>query len=303
MWFKNLLIYRFSRPLELSIEQLETKLADFTFSPCGSQDLSKFGWVKPLGKAGSELTHGIEQNILICAKKEEKVLPASIVKDMLQDKVEAIETEQGRGLKKKEKDALKEDIVQQLLPRAFPRSSQTFAWICPKLDLLIIDSSSAKKADDLIALLRKCIGSLPVTPLMLDTPADVTMTDWLDKGDLASGFILGDEAELRSALEHGGIIRCKEQDLSSDEIKHHLAADKFVTKLALDWNGSVSFLLGDDMSIKRLKFSDIVKEKNDDIPSEDYAAKFDADFALMTGELELFIPDLIAALGGEVTKD
>ncbi|MFT5880307.1 MAG: recombination associated protein RdgC [Moritella sp.] len=299
MWFKNLLIFRFTRPFELNIEQLETKLADFPFSPCGSQDLSKFGWVKPLGKSGHALTHGIESNILICAKKEDKVLPASVVKDMLQEKVDTIEAEQGRGLKKKEKDALKEDIVQQLLPRAFPRSSQTFAWICPEQDLLVVDASSAKKADDMIALLRKCIGSLPVVPLTLSTPADVTMTDWLNNGAATPGFELGDEAELRSALEHGGIIRCKEQDLTSEEIKHHLNADKLVTKLALDWKESLSFLLGEDVSVKRLKFSDIVKEQNDDVAADDYAAKFDADFALMTGELMRFIPELITALGGE----
>ena len=299
MWFKNLLIYRFTRPFELDIEQLESKLDDFPFSPCGSQDISKFGWIKPLGKAGQALTHGVADNILICAKKEDKVLPAGVIKDMLQEKVENIEAEQGRGLKKKEKDALKEDIVQQLLPRAFPRSSQTFAWICPSLDLLVVDASSAKKADDLIALLRKCVGSLPVVPLTLATPADVTMTDWLNSAAASTGFELGNEAELRSALEHGGIIRCKEQDLTSEEIKHHLNADKLVTKLALDWKESISFLLSEDVSVKRLKFSDVLKEQNDDVAADDYAAKFDADFALMTGELMRFIPDLIDALGGE----
>jgi len=220
---------------------------------------------------------------------------------MLQEKVDTIEAEQGRGLKKKEKDALKEDIVHQLLPRAFPRSSQTFAWICPSQDLLVVDASSAKKAEDLIALLRKCVGSLPVVPLALTTPADVTMTEWLNNGSAAPRFELGDEAELRSALEHGGIIRCKEQDLTSDEIQHHLNADKLVTKLALDWSESLSFLLGEDMSVKRLKFSDLIREQNDDVATDDYAAKFDADFALMTGELMRFIPDLITALGGEET--
>lgn len=302
MWFKNLLVFRFTRPFELDIEQLESKLADFPFVPCGSQDVSKVGWVKPLGKSGHALTHGVADNILICYKKEDRVLPASVIKEMLQEKVDAIESEQGRSLKKKEKDALKEDIVHQLLPRAFPRSSQTFAWICPSQDLLVVDASSAKKADDITALLRKCIGSLPVVPLTLETPADVTMTDWLNQGAAAPGFELGDEAELRSALEHGGIIRCKEQDLTSEEIKFHLNADKLVTKLALDWRESLSFLLGEDMSIKRIKFSDVVKEQNDDVAADDFAAKFDADFALMTGELSRFIPELIAAMGGEAPK-
>ena len=45
-------------------------------------------------------------------------------------------------------------------------------------------------------------------------------------------------------MEHGGIIRCKQQDLMSEEIKNHLANDKLVTKLALNWGETLSFVLG-----------------------------------------------------------
>ena len=151
----------------------------------------------------------------------------------------------------------------------------------------------------MLALLRKSIGSLPVVPLALKNPPEITMTEWLNGTTPPAGFTLGDEVELRSALEHGGIIRAKEQDLLSEEMKAHLLADKLVTKLALEWAETVSFVLGDDLSIKRLKFSEELREQNDDVLSEDRAARLDADFALMTGEFARFIPDLIAALGGE----
>lgn len=302
MWFKNLQIYRFTRPFEHSIEALESTLEDFTFSPCGSQDISKFGWVNAMGKLGQTLTHGADGNILICAKKEEKMLPGPVVKDMVEERALAQEEQIGRALKKKEKDALKEDVIMELLPRAFSRTSQTFAWIAPKSNLLVVDASSAKKADDLLALLRKALGSLPVVPLSLTTPPELTMTDWLNEGNIPAGFNVEDEAELRSALEHGGIIRCKQQDLSSDEIKAHLDADKLVTKLALNWQENISFILGEDMAVKRLKFSDVLREENEDVDADDFAARFDADFALMTGELSNFIPALVEALGGEETK-
>ncbi|MCE2570941.1 recombination-associated protein RdgC [Motilimonas eburnea] len=302
MWFKNLQIYRFTRPFEHSIEALENTLADFEFAPCGSQDISKFGWVKPLGKFGQTLTHGADGNILLCVKKEEKMLPGPVIKDMVEEKALALEDAQGRPLKKKEKDALKEDIIMELLPRAFSRTSQTFAWISPKSDLLVVDASSSKKAEELISLLRKCLGSLPVVPLGLTTPPELTMTDWLNEGNIPAGFNIEDEAELRSALEHGGIIRCKQQDLTAEEIKAHLDADKLVTKLALNWQENVSFILGEDMAIKRVKFSDVLREENEDISGDDFAARFDADFALMTGELENFIPALVEALGGEDKK-
>ena len=302
MWFKNLQIYRFTRPFDVSLEDLEKQLEALPFTPCGSQEQSKFGWVSPLGKHGQAMTHVADEQILLCAKKEDKMLPGSVINDMVAEKAEAIEIEQGRALKKKEKDALKEEIIVDLLPRAFSRFQQTFAWINPKDGFIAVDASSAKRAEDLLALLRKTIGSLPVVPLAMTTPPELTLTEWLKEGTAPAGFALEDEVELRSALEHGGIIRAKQHDLLSEEIKVHLEADKLVTKLALNWAETISFILSDDMSIKRLKFSEELREQNDDVTNEDVAARFDADFALVTGELSRFVPDLIEALGGEENR-
>lgn len=302
MWFKNLQLFRFTRPFEHDAASLESMMSHFIFAPCGNQDMSKFGWISPLGRHAEVYVHEAQGQLLLCAQKEEKLLPAAVIKDALDEKVEALEAEQKRALKKKEKEALKEEILHTLLPRAFSRVSQTYLWINPEEGYLAVDASSAKKADDVLALLRRCTGSLPVVPYALQNPPEITMTEWLNTGALPADFTLEDEAELRSALEHGGIIRCKEQDLVSDEIKAHLLADKFVTKLALNWSETVSFVLGDDMSIKRLKFSEELREQNDDVLSESEAARRDADFALMTGELGKFIPELIAALGGEKSE-
>lgn len=299
MFFKNLQVYRFTRPLEQDADTLEKNLAEFTFKPCGSQDISKLGWVFPMGKAGSMYTHLAAKQILICMRKEEKMLPAGVIKDQLNERIEAIELEQGRALKKKEKDSLKEEIIMQLLPRAFSRTSQTFAWIDPEADMLYVDASSTRKAEELISLLRKTLGSLPVVPIQLKNQADVVMTDWLNEGNIPANFSLEDEAELCSALEGGGIIRCKQQDLLSDEIKNHLAADKFVTKLALNWADSISFVIGEEFALKRIKFADVLQEQNEDIDKDDFAARFDADFALMTGEIKQLIPAVIDAFGGE----
>ncbi|HDN9803995.1 TPA: recombination-associated protein RdgC [Aeromonas salmonicida] len=299
MWFKNLQVYRFTRPFDLTTEQLESQLESLTFTPCGSQDMSRFGWTPPLGKFGRALTHSADGQILICARKEQKMLPSTVIKELLAEKVEAIEFEQGRALKKKEKEAIKEELLHTLLPRAFSRTTNTFAWINAADGLLIVDASSAKKAEDVLALLRKSIGSLPVVPVALKNPPEITMTEWLQQGNLPAAFTLEDESELRSAMEHGGIARFKQQDLMTDEVKNHLANDKLVTKLALNWGERLSFVLGDDLSIKRLKFSEELREQNDDITREDPAARLDADFALVTGELAQFIPALFAALGGE----
>ncbi|EON3355764.1 recombination-associated protein RdgC [Yersinia enterocolitica] len=299
LWFKNLMVYRLSREVSLSADEMEKQLSAFSFTPCGSQDMAKTGWVSPMGSHSDALTHTVNGQIVICARKEEKILPSPVIKQELQAKIERLEGEQHRKLKKTEKDSLKDEVLHSLLPRAFSRFNQTFLWIDTVNDLIMVDAASAKRAEDTLALLRKSLGSLPVVPLTLENPIELTLTEWVRSKELPAGFALMDEAELKAILEDGGVIRCKKQDLFSDEIAVHIEAGKLVTKLALDWQERVQLVLSDDGSLKRLKFSDTLREQNEDIDREDFAQRFDADFILMTSELAALIKNLIEALGGE----
>ena len=299
MWFNNLIIYRLSKAIDLTPDQLETRLEEFAFHPCGSQDLSKFGWAKPMGKIGSSLIHVTDGNIMLCARKEDKMLPASVIKDALDEKVELIEQESARPVTKKEKDAMKEEIIHTLLPRAFSRLSSTFAYISPKQGLIIVNASSHNKAEDLLALLRKSIGSLAVLPAQVKTPIDQTMTQWLTDDSAIAPFSLLEEGELKSPLENGAVIRCKNQELVCSEIKAHIENGMFAVKIAMQYAESMTFILNEDLTIKRVKFTDVVTDQQDDQDKADKAACFDADFAIMAGEFEVFIPALFDLLGGE----
>ncbi|WP_311750349.1 recombination-associated protein RdgC [Proteus columbae] len=299
LWFKNILVYRLNKEIALSMDELEQQLASLAFTPCSSQDMTRTGWVSPMGGRGEALIHVAGKQVMMCARKEDKILPATVIKQALQDKVEKLEGEQGRKLKKTEKATLKDEVVHTLLPRAFSKFSQTFIWLDLEKQLVIVDSGSAKRAEDNLALLRKTLGSLPVVPLNFNESVELKMTEWVRSGELPAGFTLMDEAELKAVLDEGGVIRCKKQELVSDEIATHIEAGKFVTKLSVDWEDRLQFMLCDDGSIKRIKFSETLREQNDDIDKADFAQRFDADFILMTGELSALIERVTEVLGGE----
>ncbi|WLJ70254.1 exonuclease recombination-associated [Klebsiella phage Kpn BU9] len=302
-FFKNAIIYRISNPMSLmaQLATIEQQLLPFQFTPCGSQDTARTGWVAATAFSQT-LKHDANGQYLLTVQRQEKILPGPVIKQELNARIAKLESEQGCKLKKTEKDSLKDEVLQSLLPRAFTKDSRTQLWIDITSGLIVVDAASARKAEDALALLRKSLGSLPVIPLTIENPVELTMTEWVRSGNAPAGFAIGDAAELKAILADGGIARVKKQDLVSDEIKTHIEAGKFITKLALDWQQRVTFTLTDDAILTRLKFCDELIDQNDDIDREDVLARFDADFTLMTGELSALIKQLVTALGGEAQR-
>ncbi|MGF6694138.1 recombination associated protein RdgC [Metapseudomonas resinovorans] len=300
MWFRNLLVYRLTQDLNIDAEALEAALATKPARPCASQELTTYGFVAPFGKgADAPLVHVSEGFLLVAARKEERILPGSVVRDALKEKVDQIETEQMRKVYKKERDQLKDEIVQTFLPRAFIRKSATFAAIAPAQGLILVDASSPKRAEDLLSTLREAIGSLPVRPASVKIAPTATLTTWVKTQEAASNFYVLDECELRDTDEEGGVVRCKRQDLTSDEIQLHLTSGKLVTQLSLAWQDKLSFILDDKLVIKRLRFEDLLQEKAEQDGGDDALSQLDASFTLMMLTLVEFIPQLFEALGGE----
>ena len=300
MWFRNLLMYRLAANTTLTADALETALTSKPALPCGSQTLSTYGFIPPFGKdEDAPLVHIGQGFFLICARTEERILPGSVVRDAVQEKVDEIEAAQSRKVYKKEKDQIKDEVTQALLPRAFIRRSKTFAAIAPAQGLILVDSASAKRAEELLSTLREVLGSLPVRPVGVKTAPTATFTQWVKEHQASHGLALTNECELRDSAEDGGIIRIKREDLASDEVQMHLAAGKLVTQLTLAWEDKLSFLIDDKLTIKRLRFEDLLQDQAEEDGGDDAASQFDASFILMMMTFVEFIPQLLEALGGE----
>ncbi|MEZ1440140.1 recombination-associated protein RdgC [Pseudomonas shirazica] len=300
MWFKNLTVYRLTQDIEFAADTLQAALASKPARPCGSQELVTYGFIAPLGKGeDAPLVHQSGNFFLISARKEERILPASVVNDAVKEKVEEIESAQQRKVYKKERDQIKDETIQAMLPKAFIRRGVITAAIAPKLGLIIVNNASAKRAEDLLSTLREVMGSLPVRPVTVKIAPSATLTDWLKTGQASEGFHVLDECELHDTHDEGGSVRCKRQDLTSDEIKNHLATGKVATKLSLAWQDKLSFVLDDKLVIRRVKFEELLQEQAVQDGGEDALAQADATFVLMMMTFAEFLPALYESLGGE----
>ncbi len=298
MWFRNLSLYRFTKPFELTPEELDEQLAARPSRPLGDLEPAFTGWTQPLGEEGTQLVHAVGNCIMVCARKEEKILPAATVRELLEQRLAEIEEKEGRRPGAKARRELKENIIFEMMPRAFSKSSRQYAYIDRKHGWLLVDTASATRAEEVISLLRECLGSFPVVPLATEeAPVDV-MTQWLKDRSVPTGLEIGDECELRDLVEDGGIVRARREDLFSDEIQAHVQGGKRVMKLAMTWKERVSFVLDEHFILRRLRFEDAVLDEAGESRAESFAERFDADFALMSGEMQRFLPALIDLFGG-----
>lgn len=306
MWFKNLRLYCLTQSFDLSVEALESQLADYAFMPCSNYEKSCVGWVSPLGNAAPAdaeeehapmLTHTVGDYIMLCAQKQDRLLPASVVRETTEEKVAELEVRQARKIYRKEKREIQDNVFATLLPRAFTRTARTFAYISRSEKLLVVNAASAPKAEEFLNLLRDSLGSFPVAlPATKRAPSDV-MTRWLKAGKATDRFEIHDDCELFNPQDGSNVIRCKGQDLVSEEIQVHLEAGKQAKQLAVLWNNRLSCSIAADLSIKWLRFEGM-KEESASFEAESAAQKFDQEFALMTLELSAFFKSLFSAFGG-----
>ena len=290
MIFKNAKIYTLTQPLTLTSEMLEKALGEHEFRHCGAQDLATMGFARCIGGLFAHVAQGM---FTIRIQKEEKLLPSSVINAKLEEAVERVEMETGAPVGKKAKSDLKQEIVTKLLPQAFTDRKSTYGTIIPESNLVIVHASSDSQAEAWLAMVRKAIGSLPVVPFARRS-IQSELTHWVT--DTTPDTInLLEEAELKATDDTGGLVRVKNQALDTDEVINHLDAGKLVQKVAFEYDEAFTAILCEDGSIKRIKLSDRILEENDDIPSDQAEARFDADVYLYVRTLLGFIKLIDAA--------
>ncbi len=227
-----------------------------------------------------------------------------MINEEVRERAEKLTEEQGYAPGRKALRELKERVTEELMPRAFTKKRTTFVWVDPQKGWFVVDAGSQGKAEEVIEHLRFCLDDFPLKPLHTQVSPQAAMADWLAGGEAPHGFTIDRDCELKSIGEEKAAVRYVRHPLGdevSGEIKAHLTAGKLPTKLALTWDERISFVLGEKLEIKLLAFLDLLKEEAEK-NAERADEQFDADFALMTGELSRFLPQLVEALGGEIVE-
>jgi recombination associated protein RdgC len=299
MWFKNLQIYRLPAPWNVTAEQLQADLAPHAFQPCASLEMQSQGWISP--RDNGELVYTVNQQMLLALGTEKKLLPTTVINQVTKIKAGEIEEQQGFKPGRKQMKEIKEDVTDDLLPRAFSVWRSTWVWIDPVNGWLVVDAGSPAKADEVLKLLFKSVDKLPLETLHVAQSPVAAMTEWLAADIAPHGFTVDQDTELRSNTESKATVRYTRHTLEASEVQRHITSGKQCTRLAMTWADRISFVLTESLTIKRVAPLDVIKENADSTAQND-DERFDSDIMLMTGELSKMMADLVVALGGEIEK-
>ncbi len=293
------MIYRIGAGWSAPVEQMEEALAAMPFEPCGATQDQSMGWVPPRGQAHGALVELVGGHRILRFQIETKAVPGSVIKRHLDERVAQIEAQEGRKPGRKESRELRDEIVQTLLPMAFAKTASVMVWMDLQAGRLILDTSSQARADAVITALVKGLDGLQLSPFNTQMSPQAAMTAWLSGSadDWPAHFAPGREVELKSADELKSVVKFTRHHLDEEQMRLHISQGKLPTKLALDWDGRVSFVLTESTVLSKIAFLDGVFEDNASAEDE---GGFDADAAIATGELSALINDLTAALGGEL---
>ncbi|KTD57450.1 recombination associated protein [Legionella santicrucis] len=292
MWFNNALIYQYE--LDDTCD-LTGSLTENILKPCPPHARFVYGWL-PL--IGDEMIQEIAGSSLICLGKEERLLPRGVINKMLAEKVQLLEAQQGRMVKRAEKAQMAEDIEFELLPKSFCVQKKLLAILDSASKRIIVNTSSSNQAAQLTSFLRKSVAGISIEPLSHTENLALRFAEWIHSPEtLPQHFQLASDCLLFALDDEKKRVHCKGYELPAEEILTLLSQGMATAEISLIWKERIQLTLTHDFTFKKLKSLDYLIDDFNEIKQldEEYQQR-DAALALLSGELRELINDLLAAL-------
>lgn len=293
MWFKQAQILTINSNFTYTPEILATQLQSLAYTPCLPTLPATQGWVTPAEVEDAALVHAIDHYWLICLQTEEKILPATVVRNEVKKRVKEIELSRGDKVGRKEKTQLAEETTHTLLPKAFSKLTRTYAYIDRKNNWLVIDSTSPSKIKQLVDFLQRCAPEIRLKALET-TKVPPVLTQWLVKQNNPTDFSINQACLLRDPNNETRMIRCQQQNLFATSIQTLLKEGCLANQLSLTWHDKIDFMLANEFIISGIRYQDDIKAQAEEASVETVVQRFDADFIVMAGTLSMMLADLVA---------
>jgi len=296
--FTALTAFRFPAHARALFNDLDTALRSEAMKPLGPQEFITYGFLSPFSEDSEVLYQRIGESIRIVLGTEARVLPPKAIERALQSRVKQIEARDGRSLGAKARKQLKEDIIFEMIPKAFTKLTRLTAFVDLATGTLFVDTGTQKAAENVVSALRRALGSFPAVPVNPTTSPRFLMTGWIAGEAVPACFTIAEEAELRDPADRGAVIKVQRQELQSEEIQHHLQLGKQCVRIGLIYQGQATFVLDEALVVRKLKLTDVAFEKlSDHHDFSDHAAEIDARFALFSGLINRLAAELFTTFG------
>lgn len=292
MWFNNALIYQFE--LDEACD-LNASLAEEMLKPCPPHARFTYGWMPVFA---DQMVHEVAGSTLICMGKEERILPRGVINKMLEEKIQAIENQHGRAVKRAEKAQLAEDLEFELLPKSFCVQKRLTAVLDKVSKRLIVNAGSNTQASQLTALLRKSVAGITIEPLTHTDNLAIRFAEWIQSPDsLPANFQLASDCVLFSLDDEKKRVHCKGYELPAEEILTLLSQGMATAEISLIWKERIQLTLTHDFTFKKLKSLEYLIDEFAEIGKidEEYQQQ-DAALTLLSGELRELSSDLLDAI-------
>lgn len=264
---KNAIVFKATLP---NADLLEDHMKECMFSDISETEFARSGFA--VNTITGELVTPITGGYTITVRRDEKIIPSSVVNKEVETRVAAIELNSECKLKRKDKAVIKNNVIVELCKTAFVKTTYLFAYYDEANKLLIVATGSKPLSDIVVSLLVKACGSVKTETINvsdvkhgLTTRLRTYLTSGLEpfEGFRFSDFIqlgrLGDQKEI---IKYSG----SEIDDMQQEIIDKLDAGFIVEKVRLDMDG-ISFQLTEKFHFKAINLlSDINYQNEDDLP-------------------------------------
>jgi len=288
MWFKQAQLFKLEN--SFGALELEGYLEQLPFTPCPSGLPISQGWISPTDEEAASLVYTAKEFLLVCLQTEAKLLPAKILRQKLNEKVKEIQLAQDRKVSYKEKNSIKQEVYNELLPKAFGVIYRDYAIIDTKNNWLILNTNSAKNTESFVSFFKRSLSKVTIAPPEIKKLSPI-LTNWLLNDTQPESLNIEDACVLKDPKQEERVIRIQKQDLSANYVQSLIKNNFEISQMKMAWNDQVTFVLKNDFTLQSLQYQDTLVESSDEGKNEEES--FSADFFIMCGVLTKMFSELL----------